>query len=167
MTDARSWIVVNTHPNREAAAAANLINQGFGAYCPLVRKRVRHARMTRNVLRPLFPGYVFVDTSAAAGIWRPVVSPVGVRALVRSGDEPSRLDGCFIAALRAREVDGAVAAVLPMYRAGQKIQIEHGPFEGTIATIIDLDEKDRLVVLMDILNRPVRVHLDARHVLPV
>lgn len=166
MTDGRSWIVVNTHPHKEATAAANLVNQGFDAYCPVVRKRVRHARMTREVLRPLFPGYVFVDTAAAAGIWRPVLSTVGVRTLVRSGEEPSRLDGRFVAALRTREVDGAVVAALPAYRAGQKIQIGHGPFDGTIATIIDLDEKDRLVVLMDILNRPVRVHIDARHVSP-
>ncbi len=167
MSEGRSWIVVNTHPHREATASANLINQGFESYCPVVHKRVRHARMTRDVLRPLFPGYVFVDTSAAAGIWRPILSTVGVRALVRSGDEPSRLDGRFVAALRAREVDGAIAATIPAFHAGQKIQIGHGPFDGTIATIIDLDEKDRLVVLMDILNRPVRVHIDARHVSPV
>jgi transcriptional antiterminator RfaH len=167
VSDRRSWIVVNTYPHKEATAAANLNNQGFGTYFPLVRKRVRHARKTRDVLRPLFPGYVFVDTGAAAAIWRPVLSTVGVRALVRSGDEPSRLDGLFIAALRSREIDGAIAAIAPMYRPGQQIQIAHGPFDGTVATIIHLDEKDRLVVLMDILNRPVRVQLDARQVSPV
>ena len=167
MTDARSWIVVNTHPHREATAAANLINQGFGAYCPFVRRRVRHARTTRGVLRPLFPGYVFVDTSAAAGMWRPVLSTVGVRGLVRSGEEPSRLDGRFVQALREREIDGAVAAALPQFHAGQRIKILDGPFDGTIATIIDLAERDRLVVLMDILSRPVRVHLDAQQVAPV
>jgi transcriptional antiterminator RfaH len=167
VSEGRSWIVVNTHPHKEAAAASNLGNQGFDAYCPVVRKRVRHARMTRDVLRPLFPGYVFVDARSAAGIWRPILSTVGVRTLVRSGDEPSRLDSRFVEALRAREVDGAIAAAIPEFQAGQKIQIGQGPFDGTIATIIDLDEKDRLVVLMDILNRPVRVHIDARHVLPV
>ncbi len=166
MTEGRFWIVVNTHPRKEAVAAVNLENQGFHSYCPVVRRRVRHARMTREVLRPLFPGYVFVDTSASSPLWRPVLSTVGVRALVLSGDQPSRLDGRFVEALRAREVDGAVAATLPLYRMGQKIQIEQGPFDGTVATIIDLDEKDRLIVLMDILNRPVRVHIDARHVSP-
>lgn len=166
MSEGRSWIVVNTHPHKEAVAASNLVNQGFEAYCPVVRKRVRHARLTRDVLRPLFPGYVFADTSAVAGIWRPILSTVGVRALVRSGDDPSRLDGRFVAALRAREVDGVIMAPEPAFRAGQKIQIGQGPFDGTIATIIDLGEKDRLIVLMDILNRPVRVSIDARHVTP-
>lgn len=166
MSDERFWMVVNTHPHKEALAVSNLANQGFEAYCPMVRRRVRHARMTRDVLRPLFPSYVFVDTSATAGLWRPVLSTFGVRTLVRSGEDPSRLDGRFVAALRAREVDGAIAVTSPPYYAGQKIQIEQAPFDGTIATIIDLNEKDRLVVLMEILNRPVRVHIDARFVSP-
>lgn len=167
MAQGDPWIVVNTHPHKEALAAANLRNQGFGTYCPVVRKRVRHARATRDVLRPLFPGYVFVDSGPASGLWRPVLSTVGVRALVRSGDEPGRLDGRFIAALRAREQDGVVVAPAQAYHEGQTIQITDGPFDGTVATIIGLAERDRLVVLMDILNRPVRVHLDARQVSPV
>jgi transcription antitermination factor NusG len=31
---------------------------------------------------------------------------------------------------------------------------------GLVATIIEMNEKDRLVVLLDLLNRPVRVTLD-------
>jgi transcriptional antiterminator RfaH len=50
------------------------------------------------------------------------------------------------------------------YREGQQIRIVEGPFDGTVATILALDEKDRLIVLMDILNRPVRVRLDARQI---
>lgn len=158
-----SWIVVNTHPHKEATAIVNLANQGFGTYCPLVRKHVRHARKTRTVLRALFPGYVFVDTFDENN-WRPVLSTVGVRTLVRSGEHPSRLDARFIEALRAREADGVIVAPATPYEAGQKIRIADGPFDGTVATIIALDEKDRLIVLMDILNRPVRVRVDARNV---
>lgn len=158
-----SWIVVNTHPHKEATAITQLGNQGFATYCPLVRKQVRHARKTRTVLRALFPGYVFVDTFGENS-WRPVLSTVGVRSLVRSGEQPSLLDPRFIDALRARESEGVIVAPASPYAAGQKIRIAEGPFDGTVATIIALDEKDRLVVLMDILNRPVRVRLDARNV---
>ena len=167
MTDVRSWIVVNTHPHKEAIAAANLQNQGFGTYCPVVRRRVRHARVSRDVVRPLFPGYVFVETGASGGLWRPVLSTLGVRALLRTGDEPSRLDPSFVSALRAQEVNGVVVATTQTFKQGQKVKVNEGPFDGTIATIIALDEKQRLVVLMDILNRPVRVQIDARHVAPL
>jgi transcriptional antiterminator RfaH len=159
----RSWIVVNTHPHKEATAIINLENQGFATYCPLLRRQVRHARKTRSVLRPLFPGYIFVDSPDETS-WRPVLSTLGVRSLVRSGDQPSRLDSQFIDALRAREADGVIVAPATPYAVGQRIRISEGPFDGTVATIITLDEKDRLVVLMELLNRPVRVRLDARNV---
>lgn len=159
------WIVVNTHPHKEATAISNLNNQGFVTYCPVVRKRVRHARKTSDVLRPLFPGYVFVGASETQH-WRPVLSTVGVRTLVRSGDQPSALDPEFIAALQARETDGVIVAPAEAYTVGQKVRITEGAFDGTVATILAMDEKDRLVVLMDILNRPVRVRLESRQVWP-
>jgi transcriptional antiterminator RfaH len=158
------WIVVNTHPHKEATATAHLRKQGFETYCPLVRRRVRHARKTREVLRPLFPGYLFVAGSDEIFRMRPVRSTVGVRAIVNAGDEPARLDGRFIAALRSREREGVISLPASPYEPGQTIRITDGPFDGTVATIIALDEKDRLVVLMDILSRPVRVHLDARQI---
>ena len=159
-----AWIVVSTHPHKEAAAIGNLTNQGFGTYCPLVRKRVRHARKTTSVLRPLFPSYLFVELPSENTPWRPVLSTFGVRSVIRSGDEPSRLSTEFIAALRAREEDGVIVAPPHPYVVGQQVRIADGPFDGTVATIIGLGEKDRLTVLMDLLNRPVRVALDVRQV---
>jgi transcriptional antiterminator RfaH len=160
------WIVVNTHPHKEAAAILNLQNQGYSTYCPMLRKRVRHARRTANVLRPLFPGYLFIELTDEALSWRPILSTIGVRTIVRNGDEPSRLDAQFVSALRAREQDGVIVAPPSPYVAGQKIRITDGPFDGTVATIIDLAEKDRLVVLMDVLNRPVNVKISASQVSP-
>lgn len=158
------WIVVNTHPHKEATAIANLANQGFTSYCPVVRKRIRHARRTSHVLRPLFPGYLFVELHADSGQWRPILSTIGVRSVVRNDDGPNRLDSGFIAALRSRESDGVIVAPPHPYKVGQQIRIADGAFDGTVATIIGLGEKDRLTVLMDLLNRPVRVLLDARQV---
>lgn len=158
------WAVVNTQPHKESVALDNLARQEFAAYCPLVRKRVRHARKSRDVLRPLFPGYLFVSVPEDRSLWRPILSTYGVRTLVRAGDEPCRLDPQFIAALRAREIDGVIVAPESPFEVGQKIELVDGPFEGLVATIVAMDEKDRLVVLMDILNRPVRVRVDARQV---
>jgi transcriptional antiterminator RfaH len=155
------WVVVHTHPHKEQVALDHLARQNFACYCPLVRKRIRHARRTRDVLRPLFPGYVFVEMAGDRGHWRPLLSTTGVRTLVRSGEEPSRLDARFIDALRAREIDGVIVTPASAYTVGQQIRISEGPLEGIVATILDLDEKERIVVLMDILNRPVRVRLDA------
>lgn len=167
MSELPAWIVASTHPHKEAAAAGHLANQGFASYCPVVRKRVSHARKVRSVLRPLFPGYVFIELPSDERPWRPILSTYGIRSIVCSGDEPSRLDPNFIAALRAREEDGVIIAPTHPYQVGQHVRVADGPFYGTIATILSMGEKDRLVVLMDILNRPVRVLIDYRQVTSV
>ena len=42
-----------------------------------------------------------------------------------------------------------------------------GVFDGLIGRVLELDDKDRLVVLMDLLNRPTKVWLEATRVTSV
>jgi transcriptional antiterminator RfaH len=161
-----TWVVVNTQPHREHIALDNLARQEFQAYCPMMRKRVRHARRTQEVLRPLFPGYLFVRVNPDLQRWRPILSTYGVRTLVCCGDRPSFLDEGFIDGLKARELDGAIVRPASPYRPGQQVKMAGGAFDGLIATILEMDEKDRLVVLMDLLNRPTKVKVEAGCVIP-
>ena len=161
-----AWIVVNSQPHREHIALENLARQEFHAYCPLMRKRVRHARRTQEVLRPLFPGYLFVRVNPDLQRWRPILSTYGVRTLVCCGERPSFLDDGFVEGLKARAVDGAIVRPARPYAPGQQVKMAGGAFDGLIATILEMDDKDRLVVLMDLLNRPTKVKVDAQSVTP-
>ena len=157
----RAWVAVSTHPFQETAAVANLERQKFEVYCPLLRKRVCHARKFRDVLRPMFPGYLFVDIDTGTSGWRPINSTVGVRNVVRCGDKLGVLNPSFVASLRAREIDGAVTRPECSFQIGQQIKIAGGPFDGLIATITALNDQDRLTVLMDLLNGRVKVQIKA------
>jgi len=160
------WIVINTRPHAEHTALENLRRQAFDAYCPMLRKRRRHARSTNVVLRPLFPGYLFSRPGAHARRWRPMLSTYGVRNVVRAGEEPSLIDHGFIASLKAREIDGAIVRPARPYEIGQRVQIAGGPFDGIVTTIIDLDEEERVVVLLEVLKRATRLTLDVDGVMP-
>lgn len=154
-----TWIVVNTHPHKERFAVENLTNQAFTSYCPIIRTRVRHARKTMEVSRPLFPGYLFVALDPIRERWRPILSTLGIRTIIRNGDLPSRVDGRFISSLKAREVDGAIVKPTQPYIIGQAVRISGGAFDGLAAKVIAMNEKDRVVVLLDLLNRTVKAHL--------
>jgi transcriptional antiterminator RfaH len=158
------WAAVNSQPHREQVARANLARQGFVTYCPVVRRRRSHARRVDEVLRPLFPGYLFVNVSPEREYWRPILSTLGVRTLVRCGDQPSPVDARFIGALQAREIDGAIVRPSMPYQVGQQVQVVAGGFDGIVATILSLEEKDRLTVLLDLLGRPIKVRLDGTQV---
>lgn len=161
----RSWVVVHTHPHRERFATENLERQEFRVYCPRMMKRVRHARRVQDLLRPMFPGYLFVAVNPDAQRWRAILSTFGVRTLIRFGDQPAFIDAGFVEELRAREVDGAVTKPCNPYKVDQEVRMSGGAFDGIVARIIDLDDKDRLVVLMDLLNRPVKVKVDVAQVI--
>ena len=97
-----NWAVINTHPHREQVAVENLQRQEFRAYCPMVRRQRRHARRVTDVLRPLFPGYLFTQVSSDMQRWRPMLSTFGVRAVVRCGDRLSLIEDAFIQSLMFR-----------------------------------------------------------------
>ena len=163
---ASPWVVVNTQPHRERIALENLERQEFDAYCPMIRKRRSHARRVESVLRPLFPNYLFVRANLKLARWRPILSTYGVRTIIRAGDELSFIEDAFIANLKAREIDGAIVRPAAPYKIGQRVQIAAGAFDGLIATIIDTRENDRLVLLLDMMNRGIHVHVESHAVRP-
>jgi transcriptional antiterminator RfaH len=158
------WAVVYTQPHAELLALKNLERQHYVTYCPMIRRRRSHARRVSQVLRPLFSNYVFVQIDPQRERWRPILSTYGVRSVVQAGDRLGTLDDAFVQSLKAREVDGVVTRPAQPYRPGQAVRLVDSAFEGIIATILTMDDKDRLVVLFDLLNRPVRARVRAEQV---
>jgi transcriptional antiterminator RfaH len=161
----RTWVVVNTHPAKEMLAIENLRRQKFETYCPLMRKRIRHARREHEALRPLFPSYVFAKLDSKMNRWRSIASTFGVKQLIAFGDRPGLLHSDFIESLKAREVEGVIVRPREPYQVGQKVLLTGGAFEGISATIIELNENDRVVVLMEILSRSVKIKVDSKKML--
>jgi transcriptional antiterminator RfaH len=166
LAGSRAWVVINTLPHKEALALENLGRQGFSTYCPMIQKRVKHARYDSEVRRPLFPSYLFVHVDRDVQRWRPILSTVGVRTVVRCGHRLSFLEDGFVDALKSREIDGRILRSAN-YKLGQQVQIEGGAFDGLVATIVEMNEKDRLILLMDMLNRRVKVKVEANSVIAV
>lgn len=160
--EGRHWAVVKTHPSKERLAEEHLARQHFEIYCPRVVKRIRKSRRHQNVIRPLFPGYMFVRVLPERQHWRPILSTFGVQTLLSFGDRVGLLDDDFITCLKDREVEGVIVRSAPVaapheqYRPGQRVQVNGGPFDGAVATILSVRESDRLVVLMNLLQRGVR-----------
>ena len=163
-----TWIVTSTHPHKERMAVENLSRQGFHAYCPRIRKRVRHARRMQQVLRPLFPSYVFIRLNPHLEQWRSIASTLGVRSLIRFGEKPATLPEQFVAGLLATEDGGAVTIprARDSYQPGEKVRMREGPFDGLIATVLSAGDSERIVVLMDLLRRSVRVRVSIDEVVP-
>ena len=165
-TMVEQFAVINTHPHKEAAVVAHLVRQGYAPYCPKLLRRVAHARQVKEVLRPMFPGYLFVSLDCALQAWSPISSTFGVRRIVKFGDRPALLDGMFIDALKGREINGSIIRPPNPYKVGETVKFVDGAFEGIVAQIIELKDADRVVVLLDMLQRAVPMTTNIRGIRP-
>ena len=97
------WYVAQIKTNGFDRAVSNLTRQGFQTFMPMQKKTVRHARQLKNVLRPVFPGYLFIQFGADRADWRKINSTFGVARLVSFEQSvPATVPEELMAGLQAR-----------------------------------------------------------------
>lgn len=153
-----NWYVVRTQTLAEMRAAQQLNNQGFETYVPRYRKERRHARKVDIVLRPLFPGYLFVKIDQNHQQWRSINGTVGVISLVRLGSELTSIDEMIISSLKDREDEtGVVSLATQGLQKGDNVLVNEGPFTDLVGILEETDDKKRAILLLDLMGRKVRV----------
>jgi transcriptional antiterminator RfaH len=157
-----SWFVVQTQPNAEAKAKRHLSNQGFMTYLPLYSRRVRHARRNEIVLRPLFPGYLFVRLDPELHRWRSINGTIGVRQILADGETPRYLPDRIIEEIKSREDEtGAIKLLPPVFTAGQAVRLTGGAFADVSGLFEEARDENRVILLLSLLGRKVRVEVPA------
>ena len=153
------WVAVATHANAERQAVQNLNRQGYECYCPYSRVLRRHARRSEMVDRPFFPGYLFVRLDRDRDQWRPIMYSRGVRAIVRFGDELGIVPEGLVESLIAREEGDGLrpAPASERLRVGQQVSLHGTLFDNFICTVASIDAKDRVCVLLDLMQQTVKL----------
>lgn len=155
-----AWYLVHTKPRQEDIALANLERQGYECYLPQMSiERVRR-RKAEVATEPMFPRYLFVrlGSSDQGKSWSPIRSTLGVSQLVHFGARAAKVDDTLVDLLRQRE------RVLPteaMFHSGDSVVITDGPFAGIEAVYQTADAERRAFILLEILAKPVSMHIDA------
>lgn len=162
----RRWYVVQSEPRQDRIATAGLIGRGFAAYAPLVARDIRQGRgRTREVIRAMFPGYVFVHLSLATDRWQRIFSTAGVRGMLMAGDRPAIVPDDKLDLVRTVEKDEEQYRQSRIgghdFTVGQQVKIVEGPFCGFVAAITDLDDAGRIGALLSIFGGPTRTVMSA------
>lgn len=153
----KPWFVVRTKTGAEERAAQHLTNQDFEVYLPRYSRQVRHARKTQTVLRPVFPGYLFVSMDMGQQRWRAINGTVGVISLVQFGDAPRPLASGIIDAIRAREDHGVVKLAPNGLQKGDLVRVRGGAFADYKALLEEVSDDKRVILLLNLMGREVRV----------
>ncbi|UCF80968.1 MAG: hypothetical protein JSV08_00665 [Acidobacteriota bacterium] len=119
------WCVVRTKPRWEERVAARLEAEEISSYAP---KFVRKERYEKP--RMLFPGYVFVQLAPRDCVERMRWFP-GVRHTLSQSTLVAALDDEDVQEIRGRENgEGVIEIPVPPLRAGERVCVVEGPFEG-------------------------------------
>ena len=166
------YYLVQCKPNAAQTAVRNLENQGFGTFLPLHEITKRKGKKFQQQIRPLFPGYLFVQIHPDQGPWRQVNSTRGVSRLVRLGAEPSSVPNEIVEALMARCDKQSILRQTSetqssQLHAGNQAEVTRGPFSGFIATIGDTEPSNRINILIEIMGQITKVAINADALQPI
>lgn len=148
------WYAVQTLAAQESVAIINLNRQKFRTYSPMLSRKVRHARKTSIRQKPLFPGYIFVQLNLLRDNWPSVNGTYGVSRLISFDGRPSPVPISVMNALLAFSDTPLSADDIP---CGTKVRIDSGAFDTWVGEVCQLPDRDRAVVLLDLLSRKVPV----------
>ena len=160
------WIAVATHPNAEGQAVQNLKRQGYECYCPRTRVTHRHARRSETIERPLFPGYLFVRLDRTRDQWRPIMNSRGVRTVVRFGERLGIVPQGIIESLLATEEGGGLRPPPAAERleVGQRVSLNGTLFDDFVCTVQSIEPKDRVCVLLEVMQHAVKMVVPCENV---
>ncbi len=160
------WFVARVHSNRENSAQFNLDRLGFRSFAPRVRRTVRHARKLRNVMAPLFPGYIFIILDLSRDRWRSVNSTFGVASLIMGTEQPVPVPPGIVETLVASaEISGTVRLDSDL-EIGATVRILSGPFAESMCRLVHLDDRGRVRVLLEFMGAEVSAKLHRSCVAP-
>ncbi|MCW9034142.1 MAG: transcriptional activator RfaH [Rhodospirillales bacterium] len=161
----KRWYVIHSKASKEAVAEANLKNQGYETYLPRYRKERRHARKVDTVLAPLFPRYLFVCVDIEVERWLAINNTIGVSHVLCEGSRPMPVPEGVVQAIRGREgEDGCLKLELAHFKKDQLLRVLDGPFEDMVGLFAEQQDTNRVVLLLDLLGREVKVHVETQSV---
>lgn len=154
------WYLVHTKPRQEKCALDNLQRQGYHCYLPTFPSEKLCQGLLTVSDEPLFPRYLFIRLGQGGGAksWAPIRSTKGVSRLVCFGGEPARVHDDLIGLLRTQEAS-VQHDPERLFKPGQRVLLTEAPFVGIEGVYQMAEGERRVMVLIEILSKPVAVRV--------
>lgn len=156
----RKWFAVRTKAHQEETAVMHYERQGFTVYSPQVQGTRRHARKTELVKRPLFPGYIFLHLNAREMDWTAISSTIGAIGPIHFNHYYPPVPDWVISGIQTRENSSGYIPIRSLgdknFKSGARVTVSMGDKE-LEGIFLNFRDEDRVVVLLDILQRQLQV----------
>jgi transcription antitermination factor NusG len=152
-----SWFVIWTESRAEKKVEARIAALGLSPWLPTVVERHRWSDRWREVVCPLFPGYLFARARSVE--WHKVLRTPGVLTVVKREGRPAMLADRFVTGLRDA-IERYGAALEPLteaadYRPGDEVIVQDGPLKGARGIVRERRSRRQLVIWVSEIGRGV------------
>jgi len=163
--DSFPWYALRVRPRHEKMVASALLTKGYEGFLPLYRKRSRWSDRIKEVMLPLFPGYLFCRFDMNKRL--PILVTPGVIQIVGIAKTPYPVDENEIASLKSIVISHLQVEPRSYLNIGTRVRIELGPLSGVEGILTGKKGNHKLVVSISLLQRSVAVEIDESWVTPV
>ena len=149
------WFLIYTKPRQEERAKENLENQGFETFLPMIAyEKIKQPKLYS--LKPMFPRYLFTKFNLEKNNWAHIKSTRGVSHVITFGDKLTEVPNSVMDYLKSKVDDNDVLKLQTTrktFQKGDELVIKQGVFQGKDATFLSMSGKERVRVLLSLMNR--------------
>jgi len=152
------WHALYTRHQHEKTVAEALARKGHSIFLPLYGTTRLWRNRPKQLLLPLFPGYVFIQ----GGMARPIdiLSIPGIVSIVTWSGAPAAIPPDQILAVRRMIENPYRVEPHEFLRCGDRVRVISGILEGMEGILLRIKGKSRLVVSMELLGRSASVEME-------
>jgi len=168
MSNFRSgWYLIYTKPHHEKKVHAGLTEMDINSFLP-TRKTIRTWHDRKKVVdEPLFPSYVFIYLDSVQRYFEGMDTE-GVLYCVRQGKDLALVNDSVISNIRlATEHEMEMEVSTGYFQPGQRMVIREGALAGLACEVIRVNEKKKLLIRVDLLQRSLLLTMPAESLIAI
>jgi transcriptional antiterminator RfaH len=156
------WVLIYTKAKQEIKANENLQKQGFNTFLPLITRTNKNSEFQSLV--PVFPRYFFAQINLELDNWTSIKYSYGVSHIVMFSEKLTSIPYNIIKQIQVKlDKSGIYKEDISIvdYQKGDTVSIKEGQFAGIDAIFLSKKSKDRVRLLLKLLNTSVVAEITA------
>ncbi len=149
-----SWFVIWTESRAEKKVESRMAALGLSPWLPTITEKHLWSDRWRDVVLPLFPGYLFARADRAE--WHTVLRTRGVLTVIKHEGKPALLDDEFVSSLREaveRGRDHGIAPITDFEPGDPVVVVQDGPLKGVRGVVREKRSGRQLIVWVQEIGR--------------
>ncbi len=162
ITEELLWYALSVRSRHEFVTRDELMRKGIETFLPSFTKMRQWRDRRKQVVFPVFPGYLFVHVAPQPEDFLQVIKTRGTVGIISlEPGHPTAVPSQEVEALKTVVASGQPFDVYPGYQIGARVRVRRGPLQGAQGVLTKKDDAQQFFVNVEILGRSVGLRICA------